>query len=108
MVSILANRLGFNINTFLIQFLKIRPLELQSGQFFFASLLLLEMHLWGLLKVEIKSEKIRNVFILIVRIQNVIFVEICDVLCDLVPFVQFKKREKHPRRSVNFNKVAGF
>ena len=24
---------------------------------------------------------------------------ICDALRDLVPFVQFKKREKHPRRS---------
>ena len=27
----------------------------------------------------------------------------CDVLRDLVLFVQFKKREKHPRRSVNFS-----
>ena len=32
---------------------------------------------------------------------------ICGALRDLVPFVQFKKREKHPRRSVNFSKVAG-
>ena len=32
---------------------------------------------------------------------------ICSALRNLVPFVQFKKREKHPRRSVNFNKVAG-
>ena len=32
---------------------------------------------------------------------------ICDALRDLVPFVQFKKREKHPWRSVNFSKVAG-
>ena len=31
-----------------------------------------------------------------------------DVLRDLVPFAQFKKREKHPWRSVTFNKVAGF
>ena len=31
---------------------------------------------------------------------------ICDVLRDLVPFVQFKKRE-NPWRSVNFSKVAG-
>ena len=30
-----------------------------------------------------------------------------DVLRDLVPFVQFKKREKHPWRRVTFNKVAG-
>ena len=28
----------------------------------------------------------------------------CDALRDLVPFVQFKKREKHPGRSVNFSK----
>ena len=32
---------------------------------------------------------------------------ICDVLRDLVPFVQFKKREKHPWKSVIFSKVAG-
>ena len=33
---------------------------------------------------------------------------ICSALRDLVPFVQFKKREKHLWRSVNFSKVAGF
>ena len=27
---------------------------------------------------------------------------------DLVSFVQFKKREKHPWRSITFSKVAGF
>ena len=32
---------------------------------------------------------------------------LCDVLRDLVPFVQFKKREEHPWRSVTFSKVAG-
>ena len=32
----------------------------------------------------------------------------CDALCDLVPFMQFKKREKHSWRSVNSSKVAGF
>ena len=31
----------------------------------------------------------------------------CDALRDLAPFVQFKKHEKHPRRSVKFSKVAG-
>ena len=36
-----------------------------------------------------------------------ITIEIYDVLSDLVAFVQFKKREKHPWRSVNFSKVAG-
>ena len=30
-----------------------------------------------------------------------------DALRDLVPFVQFKKREKHPWRSVTFSEVAG-
>ena len=34
--------------------------------------------------------------------------QICDALRDLVAFVQFKKREKHPWRSVNFSKVAYF
>ena len=33
---------------------------------------------------------------------------ICYALHDLVPFVQFKKHEKHSWRSVNFSKVAGF
>ena len=32
----------------------------------------------------------------------------CDALRDLVPFVQSKKREKHPWKSVTFSKVAGF
>ena len=36
------------------------------------------------------------------------FYPIYDALRDLVPFVQFKKREKHPWRVVNFSKVAGF
>ena len=29
----------------------------------------------------------------------------CGALRDLVPFVQFKKREKHPWSSVNFSKI---
>ena len=32
----------------------------------------------------------------------------CDALHDLVPLVQFKKRETHPWRSVTFNEVGGF
>ena len=32
----------------------------------------------------------------------------CDFLRDLVPFVQFKKREKHIWRSVIFSKDKGF
>ena len=36
------------------------------------------------------------------------FFFICDALHDLVPFVQFKTREKHPWRSVTFSKVAGW
>ena len=34
-------------------------------------------------------------------------IQIWGALHDLVPFVQFKKREKHPWRSVTFSKVAG-
>ena len=35
---------------------------------------------------------------------------ICDVLRDLVPFIQFKKSEKHPwgGGGVTISKVAGF
>ena len=32
----------------------------------------------------------------------------CDALRDLVPFVQFKKREKRPWRSVNFSEACNF
>ena len=38
----------------------------------------------------------------------ILWVFICDVLRDLVAFLQFKKREKHPWRIVTFSKVAGF
>ena len=31
----------------------------------------------------------------------------CNVLRDLVAFVQFKKRKKHPWRIITFSKVAG-
>ena len=34
-------------------------------------------------------------------------ITIRDVLRDLLPFVQFKKRKKHPWRSITFSKVAG-
>ena len=33
---------------------------------------------------------------------------VCGAFRDLVPFLQFKKREKHPWRSVVFSKVAVF
>ena len=33
------------------------------------------------------------------------FYSICDSLSDLAPVVQFKESEKHPWRSVTFNKV---
>ena len=41
-------------------------------------------------------------------VQEVYTRHICGALHDLVPFVQFEKREKHPWRSINFSKVAGF
>ena len=31
----------------------------------------------------------------------------CVALRDLVPFVQVKKREKHPWKSITFSKAAG-
>ena len=37
---------------------------------------------------------------------NTIKTQICGALRYLVPFVQFKKGDKHPWRSVNFSKVA--
>ena len=33
---------------------------------------------------------------------------ICDALRELVPFAQFKKREKYPYRNFTFSKVKGF
>ena len=42
----------------------------------------------------------------IARLLTALVGSICGALHDLVPFVQFKKREKHPWRSVNFSKVA--
>ena len=33
--------------------------------------------------------------------------QICDAFRDLVPFVEFKKCEKHPWRSVNYSEFAG-
>ena len=33
---------------------------------------------------------------------------ICDALRDLVPFMQFKKHEKHQWRSVTFSKVTNY
>ena len=32
----------------------------------------------------------------------------CDTLCEMVPFVQFKKGEQKPWRSVTYSKVAGW
>ena len=37
---------------------------------------------------------------------NIYLVNICDALRDLVPFVQFKKREKYLWRIGTFSKVA--
>ena len=37
---------------------------------------------------------------------NIKIMFICGALRDLVPFLQFKKREKHPWRSANFSNVA--
>ena len=48
----------------------------------------------------------------IAALKNLVDVIRCDdgsdTLRGLVPFVQFREREKHPWRSVTFSKVAGF
>ena len=41
------------------------------------------------------------------KLYTLIETQKCDALRDLVPFVQFKKRGKHPWRSANFSKVEG-
>ena len=53
-----------------------------------------------------KTRKCYNTGVILL-VQNVKWNSNCDALRDLVPFVQFKKREKHTWRSVNFSKVAG-
>ena len=44
------------------------------------------------------------------KIYNILTIpfHICDALWDLVPFVQFKKREKYPWRSINFAQRTTF
>ena len=49
-----------------------------------------------------KNENLVHLILLNHRVKR------CDALRDLVQFVQFKNREKHLWRSVNFSKVAGF
>ena len=48
-------------------------------------------------------------FIFISKVTRYLFIDaICDTLRDLLLFVQFKKHEKLPWRSVSFSKVAGY
>ena len=64
------------------------------------------------------EESKKNKFYFFYRVENkfqnfkgnpmVYFHGKCGALLDLVAFVQFKKRKKHPWRSVNFSKVAGW
>ena len=65
-----------------------------------------------------KTNAVRAVFIIMQqkRMQNTQYVKYLlwsflqkyDTLRDLVAFVQFKKREKHPWRSVNLAFLLGF
>ena len=55
-----------------------------------------------------KSQSIKKYVIHIFdRCQSMIKIH-CDALRNLVPFVQFKKHEKHQWRSITFSKVAGW
>ena len=59
-------------------------------------------------RVLIAAVKIKFWWIFIVQIRFKLIIPIVyEVLRDLVLFVEFKKREKHPWRSVTFSKVAG-
>ena len=46
--------------------------------------------------------------LLLKRLLVILISSICNAMRDLLPFVQFKKREKQPWRSVTFSKIAGF
>ena len=50
---------------------------------------------------------LRNCALYVKNSKVQIVLNICGVFSDLVAFVQFKKREENPWRSVNFSKVAG-
>ena len=57
---------------------------------------------------DMKSQSIKKYVIHIFdRCQSMIKIH-CDALRNLVPFVQFKKCEKHPWRSITFSKVVGW
>ena len=59
------------------------------------------MKLYAKLHMDIKLPN--NVLII-----TLAFIIVCDAMRDLVLFVQFKKREKHPWRSVTFSNVLLF
>ena len=54
-----------------------------------------------------EARKYSRMILAVYMIQNEGFLTIGDSLRILVPFVQFKKYEKHPWRSVTVSKVAG-
>ena len=56
---------------------------------------------YSCIRIDLILANISNLFL-------IEFIFICGALRDLVPFVQFKKREEQPWKSANFSKVAGF
>ena len=65
----------------------------------------------GVLKKSTKFKEKEPVmgYFLVVFFQRCSYLaHMCDALRDLVPFVQFEKREKRPWRSLTVSKVAGF
>ena len=65
-------------------------------------------HILSGMKKVIFSEILDICFTLIAAPSEISVATICGALRDLVPFVQFKKCEKHLWRKVTFNEVAGF
>ena len=57
-------------------------------------------------KKKLPNDSFTQIFIVLIHYRSMILF-ICDALHDLTPFVESKKREKHPCRSVTFSKVVG-
>ena len=53
----------------------------------------------------LKSSSVPLPLLNIMQRRNILKI-IWDALLDLIPFIQFRKRERHPWRSVTFNQVA--
>ena len=68
------------------------------------SVLLLE---YNLTQIRVYSSVLISRLKAVFQLAQISELMICNALRNLVPFVQFKNREKYPQRSATFSKVAG-